>query len=218
MHSIDKHKVQGNILVEELPEKWWILIWLLKAFHESHILVGLPALCMWLTSYNLICYSYAVSYAVSYSYVCADKLQENKNFRSIWLLNMIEMMLSTLFSIPSNVKPGGAEDPWHWDVSLSRPLCPPLPLLQKTIPLSPHQHLGTSFETFPSRLWCHLKSPSTKATPKIRLTNIKMNTRDKRIEKEHDDNKSQHCQAFGEQNPVWYPVLWERKTQLIYSV
>lgn len=80
---------------------------------------------------------------------------------------MIEMMLSTLFSIPSNVKPGGAEDPWHWDVSLSHPLCPPLPLLQKTIPLSPHQHLGTSFETFPSRLWCHLKSRSTKLPQKL---------------------------------------------------
>ena len=37
---------------------------------------------------------------------------------------------------------------------------------------------------------------------KIRLTQIQMNTRDKGIEKEHEDDKSQHHQAFGKQNPV----------------
>lgn len=34
-----------------------------------------------------------------------------------------------------------------------------------------------------------------------------MNARDKRIEEKHEDNKSQHGQAFGEQDPVGYPML-----------
>ena len=54
-------------------------------------------------------------------------------------------MLSTLLSIPSNVQPRGAEDPRHYNVSL---YFPPVPLLQKTTPLSPHQCLETSFENF----------------------------------------------------------------------
>lgn len=43
-----------------------------------------------------------------------------------------------------------------------------------------------------------------------------MNARDEGVEKEHGDDKAQHRQTLDQQNPVRYPVLWERETQLIF--
>lgn len=138
------------------------------------------------------------------------------------------------------LNPGGAEHPCTetreaGDAYLSLSLSFLLSLFQKTkrevvdkgfFPSkaghTPHQPSSpmprNKLWNLPLQIVIEIANPINRRWQKIRLTKIKMNTRDKWIEKEHEDNKSQHHQAFGEQNLVWYPVLWERKTQFIYWV